>query len=62
MKQNEMIEAIAATVVDWDIDNLISFVQDEIRLKLCCLDIEEVKREYESVFGVQPQEDEEVKT
>jgi hypothetical protein len=47
MTREQMIQAMLAQVEDWDLDNLIDYVQDQMRQLLENADIESVQRDYE---------------
>lgn len=48
--KKEMIEALVANVVEWDLDNLIDYVQADLRTVLTKESFDSVEEEYNFVI------------
>ena len=51
MTREEMIDAIVNDVDNWDLDNLIGWIQYEMRAKLNDLSTDDIFEEYVMVLG-----------
>lgn len=48
--KKEMIEALVANVVEWDLDNLIDYVQADLRTVLSKESYDSIQEEYDFVI------------